>query len=154
MRRILSAVLVSLITASVLPAVPVGASEPSPAPARAALPPSRKALAERAALSRQDAVADATERALAFTAAAVQTTSAALRTRWEHVAICEVGGNWSMVGPTYSGIGFLNATWAHYGGTKYAPLAGEASEDQQIIIGMRVTGGYVPDQGGCNPGGW
>jgi hypothetical protein len=111
-------------------------------------------LAERAALGRRDAIADATERALAFAAAAVQTTSAALRSQWEHVAICEVGGNWSMVGPIYSGIGFLNATWANYGGTRYAPLAGRASEDQQIIIAMRVTGGYVPDQGGCSPGGW
>ncbi len=154
MRRILSALLVSLITATVLPAVPVGASEPSAPAARAVLPPSSKALAKRAALRHQKAVTDATVRALAFTAAAVQTTSAALRTKWEHVAICEVGGKWSMVGATYSGIGFLNATWSNFGGTTFAPLAGEASEDQQIIIGMRVTGGYVPDQSGCTPGGW
>jgi hypothetical protein len=154
MRRILSAVLVSLITATVLPAVPVGASEPSPAAARVALPPSHKVLVKRAAQRHQDAIAVATVRALAFTAAAVQTTSAALRSQWERVAICEVGGNWSMVGPTYSGIGFLNTTWANFGGRQFAPLAGEASEDQQIIIGMRVTGGYVPDQHGCTPGGW
>jgi hypothetical protein len=105
-------------------------------------------------LRRHDAVADYTARALAFTAAAVQTTSSALRSKWEHVAICEVGGRWSMIGATYSGIGFLNTTWSNFGGRKFAPLAGEASEDQQIIIGMRVTGGYVPDQSGCTPGGW
>ena len=154
MRRILSALLVSLTTATVLPAVPVGASEPSPAAARVALPPSHKVLIERTARRHQNTIAEATVRALAFTAAAVQTTSAALRSQWEHVAICEVGGNWSMVGPKYSGIGFLNATWANFGGTRFAHLAGEASEDQQIIIGMRVTHGSVPDQNGCSPTGW
>jgi Transglycosylase-like domain len=77
-----------------------------------------------------------------------------LRAEWERVAICEVNGNWSMVGPSYSGIGFQNGTWDAYGGTRYAPVAGRASEDAQIVVGMRVTGGWVPDQYGCDPGGW
>ena len=77
-----------------------------------------------------------------------------LRAQWQHVAICEVGGNWSMTGPIYSGIGFLNATWSAYGGQRYAPLAGRASRDQQIVVGLRVTGGWVPDQHGCSPTGW
>ncbi len=77
-----------------------------------------------------------------------------LRAMWQRVAICEVAGNWSMVGPVYSGIGFLNSTWSHYGGTRYAPLAGLATRDEQILIGMQVTGGYVPDQYGCSPVGW
>ena len=77
-----------------------------------------------------------------------------LRAEWQQVAICEVGGNWAMVGSWYSGIGFLNSTWNAYGGTRFAPLAGRATRDQQIVIGMRVTGGYVPDQNGCSPGGW
>ena len=48
-------------------------------------------------------------------------TVVGLRSEWQHVAICEVGGNWSMVGPVYSGIGFLNSTWQEYGGEQFAP---------------------------------
>lgn len=77
-----------------------------------------------------------------------------LRKRWERVAICEVGGDWSMVGPEFSGIGFSNATWYQYGGARYAPTAGDATPDQQILIGMRVTHGWIPDQAGCSPTGW
>jgi hypothetical protein len=77
-----------------------------------------------------------------------------LRAMWQRVAVCEVAGNWSMTGPIYSGIGFLNSTWSHYGGTRYAPLAGLATRDEQILIGMQVTGGYVPDQYGCSRIGW
>lgn len=73
---------------------------------------------------------------------------------WQRVAICEVNGDWSMRGPLYSGIGFSNATWLRYGGSRFARVAGDATRDQQILVGMRVTGGQVPDQEGCNPGGW
>lgn len=79
---------------------------------------------------------------------------AQLRAEWQHVAICEVNGNWSMTGSTYSGIGFLNSTWLEYGGTRFAANAGDAPRDAQILIGMRVTGGWVPDQQGCSPTGW
>jgi hypothetical protein len=77
-----------------------------------------------------------------------------LRNKWQHVAVCEVSGNWSMVGPSYSGIGFSNGTWSQYGGRRFAPVAGDASRDQQIIIGMRVVHGQIPDQHGCSPYGW
>jgi hypothetical protein len=76
-----------------------------------------------------------------------------LRAEWQRVAVCEVAGDWSMVGPVYSGIGFQNGTWDEYGGTRYAPVAGRAGEDAQIVVGMRVTGGWVPDQYGCDSGG-
>ena len=95
-----------------------------------------------------------TVRALASTARSMHLTVNQLRSEWQNVAICEVGGNWSMTGSMYSGIGFLNATWQHYGGTQFAPLAGQATRDQQILIGMRVTKTYIPDQYGCSPGGW
>lgn len=91
---------------------------------------------------------------LSAVAAKAQHTVPELRAEWQHVAICEVGGDWTMVGSWYSGIGFLNSTWTEYGGTKYAPVAGRATRDQQILIGMKVTGGYVPDQNGCSPTGW
>ena len=77
-----------------------------------------------------------------------------LRAMWQRVAICEVAGNWSMTGPVYSGIGFRNSSWSQYGGTQFAPVAGRATRDQQILVGMRITGGRVPDQYGCAPGGW
>jgi hypothetical protein len=77
-----------------------------------------------------------------------------LRREWQNVATCEVAGNWHMQGPFYSGIGFLNSTWIQYGGRVYAPLAGQATMDEQILVGMHITGGYVPDQYGCSRVGW
>jgi hypothetical protein len=93
-------------------------------------------------------------RALVVEAAAIRVSVPVLRARWQHVAVCEVDGDWSMTGPIYSGIGFLNTTWSQYGGRRFAPVAGEATVDQQILIGMRVTHGRIPDQDGCSPFGW
>jgi hypothetical protein len=95
-----------------------------------------------------------TQRELRASAQRLRVSVDQLRAMWQRVAICEVAGHWSMTGPVYSGIGFLNATWSHYGGTRFAPLAGLATRDEQILVGMRVTGGYVPDQYGCSPIGW
>ncbi len=108
----------------------------------------------RVALSPRAAVAHATLVELTAVAARTRHTVPELRAEWQQVAICEVGGDWKMVGSWYSGIGFLNSTWTEYGGTRFAPVAGRATRDQQILIGMRVTGGYVPDQNGCSPTGW
>ena len=97
---------------------------------------------------------DAASRALGVEALVRGVPLGFLLAQWQRVAICEVDGNWSMTGPVYSGIGFSNVTWYQYGGARYAPLAGEATRDQQILIGMRVTHGSVPDQDGCSPDGW
>jgi hypothetical protein len=102
----------------------------------------------------RDLVVAAASRALAAEALVRGEPLRALLLAWQRVAICEVNGNWSMTGPVYSGIGFSNATWIQYGGSRFAPLAGDATRDQQILVGMRVTRGQVPDQDGCNPGGW
>lgn len=115
---------------------------------------SAKVPTHRAKVNPHDAVMKATLVELSVVAAKVRHTVPELRAEWQHVAICEVGGDWAMVGSWYSGIGFLNSTWTAYGGTKYAPVAGRATRDQQILIGMKVTGGYVPDQNGCSPTGW
>lgn len=108
----------------------------------------------KAPAHRVDLIADIEARAIIADARARRVSVVGLRNEWEHVAVCEVGGNWRMVGPVYSGIGFRNATWSEYGGGEFAPLAGEAPEDAQIVVGMRVTRNRVPDQYGCDPGGW
>lgn len=91
-----------------------------------------------------------TELELTIAARARGVTVPQLRAAWQNVANCEVGGNWAMTGPVYSGIGFLNSTWTAFGGSRFAPIAGRATRDQQIVVAMRVTGGWIPDQNGCS----
>lgn len=148
MRRIMFALLVPLITvvAPLAPPVSAGASQP-----RSSHQPRQSVALVR---HHPNPAATAALHVLDAAAASVRVSIAELRAEWQHVAVCEVGGNWAMTGSAYSGIGFLNATWSEYGGSKYAPLAGQATRDQQIVIGMKVTNGWVPDQSGCSPGGW
>lgn len=59
---------------------------------------------------------------------------------WDRMAACETGGNWAMTGPRYSGgVGFANTTWVAYGGREFAPDAGHATRDQQIVVANRVA---------------
>jgi len=72
---------------------------------------------------------------------------------WQKVAICEEGGDWSYQGSVYSGgLGMLNSTWVAYGGLQFAPNAGLATIDQQIIIAEKIQPN-PPDQNGCS-GSW
>lgn len=91
----------------------------------------------------------AVSRELTAAAHSIGVSVVRLRAMWQRVADCEVGGHWAMVGPIYSGIGFANTTWLSYGGSTFATVAGRATRDQQIVVAMRVTGGWVPDQYGC-----
>lgn len=69
---------------------------------------------------------------------------------WQRMAVCETGGNWSMTGPRYSGgVGFANSTWNAFGGREYAPLAGQATKDQQIIVAERVRAAVGYRAWGC-----
>ncbi len=147
MRRFLFAMLVSLALPVVLLTQPTLAS-PAGAVGRAKPPPPRPAARHA------QVIAAVESRAIIADAKARRVTVVGLRNQWQHVAICEVGGNWRMVGPVFSGIGFRNDTWRSFGGREFAPLAGEASEDAQIVVGMKVTRNWVPDQDGCDPGGW
>ena len=142
MRRIMFALLVSVLTAVVPLSSTAGA-------AVLAKPPGHKVV-----LAPRRVVDTPLRHALVRVASSVSLNINELRDEWQQVAICEVSGNWSMVGPSYSGIGFANGTWSQYGGHRFAPLAGDASRDQQIIIGMRVVHGQIPDQDGCSPYGW
>jgi len=75
------------------------------------------------------------------------------RAAWQKVAICEEGGDWSFQGSVYSGgLGMLNSTWVAYGGLEFAPNAGLATIDQQIIVAKRIQTN-PPDQNGCS-GSW
>ena len=59
---------------------------------------------------------------------------------WDSVAQCESGGNWAInTGNGYSGgLQFLHSSWRGYGGTEFAPLAYQASREQQIIVAERI----------------
>ena len=140
MRRIPFAMLIALLIPVTLLTQPAGAATANK-PLKAAAPD-------------VDVVINPTVRALVMDAVSLGVSARQLRAEWQNVAVCEVGGNWSMTGPRYSGIGFSNATWNSYGGTQFAPLAGQATVIEQIVIGMKVTGGRVPDQNGCSRGGW
>jgi hypothetical protein len=68
---------------------------------------------------------------------------------WQRVASCEEGGNDD---PTYGYYGITPGSWAAYGGTQYASTAGGATQEQQVAIADRISGGAVPDANGCS--GW
>jgi hypothetical protein len=59
---------------------------------------------------------------------------------WDQIAECESGGNWAInTGNGYSGgLQFLHSTWRAYGGQQFAPLAYQATREQQIIVAERV----------------
>jgi hypothetical protein len=66
---------------------------------------------------------------------------------WERLAKCEAGGNWAINTGNgyYGGLQFDVDTWRYYGGTAYAPLAHQASREEQIAIAEKVRddrGGY------------
>ncbi|OYV59512.1 MAG: hypothetical protein B7Z69_06880 [Actinobacteria bacterium 21-73-9] len=141
--------MMSVVTAA---AVPATISTTAHAPAHAA--PARVVRHIARPPSPDVVRARVVRRAVVRLAAQRRTTLGGLLDQWQRVAVCEVNGNWHMVGPVYSGIGFLNSTWAQYGGHQFASVAGRAGRLAQVLVGMRVTGGWVPDQYGCQPGGW
>ena len=69
---------------------------------------------------------------------------------WDRIAACETQGNWSMRGPSFSGgVGFANSTWSSFGGTQFAPNAGDATREQQIIVAERVRARVGMGAWGC-----
>jgi Transglycosylase-like domain len=69
---------------------------------------------------------------------------------WDGIAACETGGNWHMQGSTYSGgVGFANSTWSGFGGREFAPNAGMASREEQIVVAERVYARYGLSGWGC-----
>ncbi len=106
--------------------------------------------------SRVTRLAAATElqrqRDLAAQLAAAAQARAAQDAVWDRLAQCETGGNWSMRGARYSGgLGFYNGTWDAFGGREFAPNAGMATRDQQIVVAERVRAQFGYTGWGCAP---
>ncbi len=116
-----------------------------------------KAAAAQAAASQaaaQAAVARDAAKAAALRAPApaapAPTPARTTGVNWDGIASCETGGNWSMQGSRYSGgLGFANTTWSSFGGGQFAPNAGQATREQQIVVAERVYARYGLSGWGC-----
>jgi len=64
--------------------------------------------------------------------------------RWDQLAQCEAGGNWSAnTGNGFGGgLQFMHqssySTWLSFGGGEFAPHPWEASREQQIVVAEKV----------------
>lgn len=75
------------------------------------------------------------------------------RDMWNKIAFYESTHNWQAVDPPgrhFGGLQFLTSTWKAYGGGEFAPRADKATQDEQMIVAMRVLEGYK----GTGPQGW
>jgi uncharacterized protein YabE (DUF348 family) len=69
---------------------------------------------------------------------------------WDKMAECETGGNWAAPGPTYQGgLGIWYGNWTHYGGRQFAPTAGQATREEQIIVAERIRAEHGWHAWGC-----
>lgn len=64
--------------------------------------------------------------------------------RWEAIAWCESGSNWSMratnrTGTYGGGLAIRDNVWRHYGGAQFASNAGAATKAEQIEIAERIV---------------
>ncbi len=68
---------------------------------------------------------------------------AATDSEWDTVARCESSGNWAInTGNGYhGGLQFSPSTWLGYGGGQFAPVAHQATREQQIAIAEKVLAG-------------
>ena len=69
---------------------------------------------------------------------------------WTRVAICEEGGWIGYASPAFpNSLGIRAVNWYDNGG------GSDVSPGAQIAVAMRLLGGAsIPDQNGCQPGGW
>jgi len=131
----------------VLSTVTSGAAPKPKAPRRsAAADPALEAAATQLAQAEQRFTAAAWENAAAANAAA----AAERDSLWDAIAACETQGNWSMRGSTYSGgVGFANSAWTGFGGLEFAPNAGMATREQQIVVAERIRANVGLKAWGC-----
>lgn len=76
-------------------------------------------------------------------AAFAPSATAAPISDWERLAQCESGGDWHINTGNgfYGGLQFTAQTWQGYGGGEFAPMAHQATKDQQIWIAEKVLAG-------------
>ncbi len=90
------------------------------------------------------------EQLAAYTAAIAEYYRPKTGVNWDGIAMCETGGNWRMQGPKFSGgVGFYNGTWTGFGGRQFAPNAGMATREQQIVVAERVYARHRLTGWGC-----
>lgn len=100
-------------------------------------------------LTRAETVRRAAEERAVLEAAAAR-LQRRTNVNWDAIARCETGGNWRMQGPRFSGgLGFANTTWNGFGGREFAPNAGMASREEQIVVAERVHARYGLSGWGC-----
>jgi hypothetical protein len=69
---------------------------------------------------------------------------------WDAIAACETQGNWHMQGSSFSGgVGFSNSAWDSFGGRQFAPNAGQATREQQIVVAERIQSSVGLGAWGC-----
>ncbi len=75
---------------------------------------------------------------------------------WEHVNMCEEGGDWHVDGSEFAGgLGFTRSNWARFNTFGFAANAADATPLQQIRVAVAFAEAYwgspdaAPDQGGC-----
>ena len=65
---------------------------------------------------------------------------------WDALALCESGGRWNTIDPSSEpydgGLGIYRPTWRAFGGLEFAPNAGLATREQQIVVGQRIYNAY------------
>ncbi len=65
---------------------------------------------------------------------------------WDALARCESGGRWNTVDssaePYDGGLGIYRPTWIAFGGLEFAPNAGLATREEQIVVGQRIYNTY------------
>ena len=66
--------------------------------------------------------------------------NAASDSTWDRLAQCESSGNWAInTGNGYhGGLQFSPRTWTAFGGAQFAPVAYQASREEQIVVAERV----------------
>ncbi|HLU56756.1 MAG TPA: transglycosylase family protein [Pseudonocardia sp.] len=66
--------------------------------------------------------------------------NAAPDSAWDKLAQCESGGRWNINTGNgfYGGLQFTPSTWRAFGGKEFAPMAHQASREEQIVVAERV----------------
>jgi uncharacterized protein YabE (DUF348 family) len=75
---------------------------------------------------------------------------------WDELAQCESAGKWNTIDHTPNasdyfdgGLGIARSTWTAFGGREFAPNAGLATREEQIIVGQRIYDRYGWSAWGC-----